>query len=227
MKILIVDNTIDADCWGMPELVKQARQVSNAAVYVRRGPHGDLPHPNDFDRVIVSGSKASCNDSEPWALQLLNFIHQTLSAQKPFLGICYGHQMLARALGGIQMVRKRREPEFGWTEIEVIEDSPLFRGLPRKFHTLNLHYDEISALPPGMKNLARSKDCAVQAVQLRDLPVFGIQFHPERELEAADKDLAKYKKKGRPKHLIHYGEGKKYYDSKVGAQIFKNFLGTS
>src|SRR4051812_32059691 len=105
MRVLIIDNMIDPDCWGSSDLRGFAQAAPGAIVHVRRAPHGDLPRsPKDFDRVIVSGSKTRVDDDSPWVLKLLDFIRATLNENKPYLGVCYGHQMLARALVGEEAV---------------------------------------------------------------------------------------------------------------------------
>lgn len=227
MRILIIDNTIDKSSWGSPELVRFAKSVSGATVIVRRAPEGDLPEsPASFDRVILSGSKTSANDDAPWIFRLHEFVRATIGMKKPFLGVCYGHQTLIRALGDKTFVRRGEHPEFGWSEIEILQQAPLLKGLPKKFYTYSSHFDEAASLPNGFHHLARSKLCEIQAVQLEDRPVFGIQFHPEKNLEEAKKSLEERKKTGTPKTLLHPGKGEseKLFDPAVGEKIFGNFL---
>ncbi len=220
MRILIIDNNIDLDSWGSKNLRKFAAQAPRATVYVRRGPEDDLPqNVKYFDRLIVSGSKTSALENATWISHEENFIKSFLNEGKPFLGVCYGHQILSRALGGIDFVRKSAVPELGWTEIEQTTPSKLFEGLPRKFYSFSIHKDEVSSLPPGTKSLAKSKDCEIQAFQLEGRPVFGIQFHPEKGLEDAVKILAQFEKKDDSKK-----GPKNPFDPKVGQTIFGNFL---
>jgi GMP synthase-like glutamine amidotransferase len=225
MKILILDNNIDRDAWGAADLREYAKKITGATVYVRRPPHGDLPKdPKIFDRIIVSGSKTSVLEDAPWIEALLEFIRRAVNENKPFLGVCYGHQSLIRSLGGIDGVGKSTEPEFGWTQVELVNESPLFKGLPRKFYTYSSHFEEVKKLPNGILRLAQSKDCEIQACQLEKKPIFGIQFHPEKSLVEAEKSLAARKKMGIPKKLLFPNQGKKYYDPKVAEVIFENFF---
>jgi GMP synthase-like glutamine amidotransferase len=228
MKILVIDNNLDLDCWGSPDLVRYARLAPGAVVAVRRGPHDDLPlDPASYDRIIISGSRTSALETAPWIEHLHDFIRRTVQLRKPLLGVCYGQQALARALGGISTVRKAARPEMGWTKIELIDDSPLTEGLARSFYSFSSHNEEVATLPQGMRPLARSADCAIQACQLKDLPVFGIQFHPEKSLEEATHILAEKKKKLGKKALLLPDSGRKVYDPAVGERIFKNFLAIS
>jgi GMP synthase (glutamine-hydrolysing) len=228
MQILIIDNNIDADSWGANELCVLARVAPGATIHVRRAPAEDLPRDaRAFDRIVISGSKTSALEEAPWISRLEKFILEAIHAEKPLLGVCYGHQILARALGGKSTVRKAESGEFGWVEVELLPEaglSPLMEKLPRKFHTFGWHNDEVCELPPGTLSLARSKLCPIQAFQLKSQPVYGIQFHPERALEKGEESLRR-KIKDNPQHpLINRNQGKKLYNAEVGLTLFRNFL---
>lgn len=232
MRVLVIDNTIDPDSWGSKEIRRYSELVPGATFYTRRAPQGDLPRNADgYDRVIISGSKTSAMEDAPWIETLLEFIRRTVSSNKPYLGICYGHQSLVRALGGKNTVRLAQEPEFGWTRIEQIQtnrpevENHLLSGLPQVFYSYSSHFDEVTELPRGFKHLARSQDCEIQACQFANQPVYGIQFHPERNLAEGEKSLKNRKKLGIPKRLLNADKGAKLFDSSVGETIFKNFLG--
>lgn len=231
MNILIIDNNVDPAYWGSESLVRFARSVPSATIAVRRGPHDDLPAPEratqHFDRLVISGSKTSCLDHFPWVGRLEELTRAFVSADKPVLGVCYGHQILARALGGRDIVRKGTTPEFGWTEIEQTGSTELFKGLPRKFMSFSSHYEEVSRLAPGFIHLAKSKDCGIQAVQLQGKRVFGIQFHPEKNLndaEASFQERKAAKNKSSPP-LMGEGQSEKLFNPQVGERIFGNFYG--
>jgi GMP synthase (glutamine-hydrolysing) len=235
MKILIIDNNIDQDYWGAADLRRLTASFSrHGTVVVRRAPQEDLPSsPSSFDRIIVSGSKTSCLEDAPWISKLLDFIKQTVDKNKPYLGVCYGHQTLVRALGGKELLKKSENPELGWTKIQIREPSLLFNGMVngigKTFYSFSSHNEEVSQLPPGLRHLAQSELCQIQACQLGDQPIFGIQFHPEKPLADAKKTLLKAKqdaKKNRAllSSLLHPDRSDELYDSKIGEIIFKNFL---
>ena len=201
MRILIIDNTIDPDSWGSADLrrLAQTASASGAVVTVRRAPHGDLPaSPRGYDRVVLSGSKTSATEDAPWIDSLHQFVQTTLNENIPYLGVCYGHQTLARVLGGKTTCRRAEVPEFGWTKIEILEDSRLLRGLPNSFYSFSSHFDEVSQVPAPLKALARSEACAVQAFEIPGKAVFGIQFHPEKDITGAETVFAQRKKAGDP-----------------------------
>ena len=225
MRALIIDNNISPDCWGSPDLRRSVASVPGITLTVRRGPQDDFPRDlSRFDRIILSGSYTSCLDEAPWIAHEDELIRRALDESKPLLAICYGHQALARVLGGKKLLRKSQTPEFGWTKIERRIDDPIFEGLPRAFHTFSSHFEEVSELPPGTKLLASSESCEVQAFRVEGKPAVGVQFHPERNLEEAIKTISDWKRKKDGRPLSHPDESTRHYDPKVVATIFGNFL---
>lgn len=224
MKVLIIDNTQDRNCWGSADLKRFVTTSPDRTAFVRRAPQGDLPDSiRGYDRIILSGSRSSCLSDDPWVTKLDHLLREALSENRPILGVCYGHQALARVLGGNKCLGKGSRGEFGWTEIEVLTPNPLFQGLPKKFWSFSSHYEEVSALPPGMKILARSKDCAIQASQLGERPVYGIQFHPEKDLTDTTKSFNEWKS-DRLKNVSFMTSRQELYNAEVGSKIFGNFL---
>lgn len=226
MRILIIDNNIDPESWGAASLRRHAHQAAaGATVITRRAPQGDLPEsPRAYDRIIVSGSKTSALEDAPWISRLHEFIRQCLRERKPYLGICYGHQSLVRAMTDVKHVRRAAQGEFGWSRIKLLDESVLTRGLPREFHTYSSHYEEVSVLPEGMKNLARSDRCEIQACELVGSPVFGLQFHPEKSLQEARAALTSKKRTAPASDLLHADGSDELYDPRVGELLFRNFL---
>ncbi len=96
----------------------------------------------------------------------------------PILGICLGHQLIAKHFGG--RVGRGEKAEYSLVEVEVIDEDDLFAGLPGKLRVWESHMDEVKELPPGFKLLARSETCPVEAMKHEELPIYGgVQFHPE------------------------------------------------
>lgn len=225
MRILIVDSNILRESWGAADLRRYATAVAGATVEVRRAPQEDLPpSAGKYDRIVLSGSLTPASEDAPWIARLEEFIRSAVGERKPVLGVCYGHQIVARALGGKHLVRRGDRPEFGWARIEVVSETRLFKGLPGVFHSFQSHFDEVIEPPPGARRVAKSEDCPVQAYEFDAMPVFGIQFHPERDLEGARRTIAERRKKGEPKKLLRPDEGEKLYDPKVAETIFANFF---
>lgn len=130
---------------------------------------GELIDPGGSDLVVVFGSSASAyDDSVPWLARELDFLHETIVRGIPVLGICFGGQLLARALGGV--VEKSPHPETGFVEIAT-DDPALVPSGP----WMQFHFDRF-LLPPGARPIARTERC-LQAFSVG--PHLGVQFHPE------------------------------------------------
>jgi len=95
----------------------------------------------------------------------------------PILGICLGHQLIARHFGG--KVGRGEKAEYSLVEIEIVDEDDLFVGFPGRLKVWESHMDEVKELPPGFKLLARSETCPVEAMKHEKLPIYGVQFHPE------------------------------------------------
>lgn len=149
------------------------------------------PFPEDlgaFSHLLLSGSELSAAERNPRDEELKTLIRSFVDSGRPVLGICYGHQMLARALAGDEVCRRADVPEFGWKRLLELVPNPLFGGLAEVV-TMHSHYDEVTGLGPDFTVLARTKDCAVQAFQYRQQPVWGVQFHPELGYEEGQRML--------------------------------------
>ena len=230
MKVLLIDNTREPDSWGSSDLRRALTlpdgKPQGIALTTLRAPHEDLPSIQkllQFDRLVLSGSATSVNDDAPWIDALLGLIRAAVDRKLPLLGVCYGHQMLARALAGRQAVRRASAPEIGWATIHLKASSSLTQGLPQSFETFANHHDEVCELPAGADLLASSSLCPVQAFSLSGTPAFGIQFHPERDLEGAAETFAAKKKLKPSPSLIRPQEGKKLYNPAIAATIVRNF----
>jgi len=94
----------------------------------------------------------------------------------PVLGICYGLQFMAHTLGGKVRAAERRE--YGHAQVELLDDSELFKGLPRTLEVWMSHGDEALELPSGFKLIAKSPN-AVAGIEDARRRLFAVQFHPE------------------------------------------------
>lgn len=141
---------------------------------------GDLPTSFDFDGCVVTGSRASVYWEDPWITPLKQWVGAAIDEGLPFLGVCYGHQLLADVLGG--EVEGMGEYEIGYREIERTRDSRLFEGMADSFTAFTTHSDAVVALPEGAEVLAENE---YGNHGFRKGRVFGVQFHPEYDPETA------------------------------------------
>lgn len=134
--------------------------------------------------VIISGSPRDAWDEDPVNENLCNLILECADCRIPVLGVCYGHQLLGRALGG-RVGRHPRGLELGNTPVELTSAGlsfPLFDGLPEYFDVLNSHADAVLTLPNDCELLATGNFTQVQAFHRHGL-LMGVQFHPETDPE--------------------------------------------
>lgn len=97
----------------------------------------------------------------------------------PILGICAGHQFLARHFGGD--AAPSVTPEFGATEMIVTAEGDILRDVPERSTVWESHHDEVNDVPETFQVLSHSETCPVQVMRHNERPLFGMQFHPEVE----------------------------------------------
>jgi GMP synthase (glutamine-hydrolysing) len=128
--------------------------------------------------VILAGSERSIFENAPWLARQCSFVRNVLDEGVPLLGVCFGHQLIFRALYGKDVLARRAVPEVGWGPVEL-ESCELFAGVPPTIRPYNFHFDEVAELPAAWSLRASSPSCRVHAASHDELPVWGLQFHPE------------------------------------------------
>ena len=143
---------------------------------------GHLPETFDFDGVVISGSRSSVYWDEAWIEPTREWVREADDRGLPILGVCFGHQLVADALGGT--VEDSGDTELGYREIERVTDGddPVLGNLDETFVAFETHSDEVTELPPGA-DLTAENDYSVQG--FRREHAFGVQFHPEFDTETA------------------------------------------
>ena len=136
--------------------------------------------------IILSGGPSSVMTDKFHSLPA-----QIKKADRPLLGICLGHQLIAHVLGG--KVVKGKSAEYGISKIELDEEGVLLAGLPKSFNAWVSHFDEVKGMPPGFARLAHSETCGVEAMENAKKKIFSVQFHPEVwHTEGGEKILANF-----------------------------------
>lgn len=144
-----------------------------------------LPDPRDAAGFVVTGSSASVTDRAPWMLRTEALLRAVVDAKTPLFGICFGHQMIAEALGG-KVAKNPRGREIGTVEVRVLPHAPrdpMFAGLGDRFHANHTHLDSVVTLPPGARLLAET-DLEPHAAYAVGEHVKCVQFHPEIDGDA-------------------------------------------
>uniref|UniRef100_A0A0D9ZBR4 Glutamine amidotransferase domain-containing protein n=1 Tax=Oryza glumipatula TaxID=40148 RepID=A0A0D9ZBR4_9ORYZ len=150
---------------------------------VYRAVRGELPGEEEaagIDGFVISGSCSDAHADDPWIVALVDLIRRQHAAGKRILGVCFGHQVLCRALGG-----KTGRSKKGWdigvncihpTAAMARLFSPI--KLPVHMPIIEFHQDEVWELPPQAEVLARSDMTGVEMFRLGDRAM-GVQGHPE------------------------------------------------
>ncbi|MHB8521723.1 MAG: type 1 glutamine amidotransferase [Limisphaerales bacterium] len=139
---------------------------------------------NGAAAVIISGSPRDAWTDDPINQRLCDVIFECRERKLPFLGICYGHQLLARALGG-KVAPHPAGLELGNVAVRLTKAGrrfPLFAGLPPRFEVLLSHVDAVLELPSDCELLVTGRHTRIQAFHT-DL-LMGVQFHPELDPES-------------------------------------------
>ncbi|HYP88381.1 MAG TPA: glutamine amidotransferase, partial [Polyangiaceae bacterium] len=176
---------------GEPVAATQARAGGFAAL-IREGLRGvwdggfveidaraapALPAAEGFAGLIVTGSASSVTERAPWMVRIEEYLAGAVRREHPVLGICFGHQLLGQALGGL-VEKNPRGREMGTVELRIVADDPILdRSIePALAHTT--HLDSVTQLPNGTQLLATS-DLESHAALRFGERAWGVQFHPE------------------------------------------------
>ncbi|MDX2179585.1 MAG: glutamine-hydrolyzing GMP synthase [Bryobacteraceae bacterium] len=150
-----------------------ARRVRELGVYA------DV-QPSDIAAAQLSGRRGAIISGGP------SSVYETGSpstdprlyeAGFPVLGICYGLQLMARALGGEVALGERGE--YGHATLETVDPSGLLADFEPREPVWMSHRDQVRGLPPGFRLTATTETCPVAAIEDRERKLFGVQFHPE------------------------------------------------
>eukprot|EP00271_Cylindrocystis_brebissonii_P000532 TRINITY_DN10649_c0_g1_i1.p1 TRINITY_DN10649_c0_g1~~TRINITY_DN10649_c0_g1_i1.p1 ORF type:complete len:344 (-),score=36.92 TRINITY_DN10649_c0_g1_i1:518-1549(-) len=145
---------------------------------------GEFPTEEDLEKFegwVVTGSRHDAHGTEEWIerlCQMLQKLYQQRKAQ--ILGVCFGHQVLSRALGG-ETGRASSGWDLGLIDLKAapgLASKPYAQNLPPMFRMLAIHQDQVARVPPGGELLASSANTSVEMFCVGDT-VLGIQGHPE------------------------------------------------
>jgi GMP synthase (glutamine-hydrolysing) len=142
--------------------------------------HEPLPDPDELSGVLVTGSAAMVSERQDWSEQTAQWLAQVVRQDVPVLGVCYGHQLLAHALGG-EVGPNPSGRQIGTVRVETLAaaaDDPLLAGLPTSLPANATHSEVVLSPPGGATRLARSALDENFALRFAER-AWGVQFHPE------------------------------------------------
>jgi GMP synthase-like glutamine amidotransferase len=189
VKVAFIDNSIDSSIYNPQEHWKPYLGVAWDSFKATESHFPDLN--KGYTHLILSGSEASIIERENWVYEEIEMVQDAVEKGLSILGSCYGHQLLAFALLGSASVQRCVHPEVGWIPIQIKEENELL-GKKRIAFSFSSHFDEVVNLSDAFLVLASSKDCQIQAFQLKKRPIWGIQIHPEINISNAQILLKKF-----------------------------------
>ncbi|MBW2298434.1 MAG: glutamine amidotransferase [Deltaproteobacteria bacterium] len=160
----------------------QSASLDTHVVDPRRGE--TLPPPSTYGGILLTGSHSMVTDKKEWSLQTAAWLPGAVRSGVPLLGVCYGHQLLAAALGGT-VGNHPRGIEMGTVEIQLkpaAKNDGLLETLPETMLVHASHSQTVLTLPPDAVLLASNDWDPHHAFAIGDC-TWGIQFHPEFDAE--------------------------------------------
>ncbi len=159
--------------------IKLFRNFPEVEVAVYDALAGELPDaPDECDAWLTTGSRYSVNDEEQWIRDLERFVREVADAHVPLVGVCFGHQLIAKALGG-SVVKSDRGWGVGVKEVQLAEGIS-WTGSSKSARLLTSYQDQVDTLPPGADVLGWNEHCPVAMMSVGP-SVLGIQGHPEMD----------------------------------------------
>ncbi len=144
--------------------------------------HEQLPDLAAVNGVVISGSHAMVTQDLDWSLALEVWVRELIKAEVPLLGLCYGHQLIARAMGG-RVDFHPQGLEIGTVEMTCLDQAaadPLFKALPPCFKAHVFHSQSVIHLPSSAVVLVRNDFEPHHAFRIGSA-AWGVQFHPEAD----------------------------------------------
>ncbi len=150
-----------------------ANRVRRFGVYSEiKDPEVSALELSGFKGIILSGGPSSVNSDDGLTCDPAIF-----DLGIPILGICYGHQVIAKHMGG--KIEKGKVREYGRAQVEFTSHEGLFAGIKDSEEVWMNHFDQIVEPPEGFEVIASTDDCPVTAMANYEKNIYGLQFHPE------------------------------------------------
>lgn len=206
----VVSTHGDYDQWFCKVFAEQRCTVVEAYL------GASLPKASDFDGVVLTGSPLSVSDREPWMAALGSWSVAAADQGVPVLAVCFGHQLVAEALGGLVEVNPAG-PEIGTVTVALTDHGiadPLFTDLPAYLTIQAIHRDVLVRAPPleNVRRLAGNANTPWQSFAYGEC-LRAVQFHPELSHLALRELLT-----------VRGHEGWVVIESDEGRQLLRNWL---
>lgn len=213
----IKDEFRDFEDWIIEKLEDKSRDIFVLDVQN----DDELPLLGKNDAVILTGSHSMVTDEESWSLGLEKWLPKLIEDEIPLLAICYGHQLLAKSLGGVSTYHKNGI-EIGSVDINLDENSKndkIFSKLENSFKAHTVHSQTVVRLPKNAVRLAFNSHDLNHAFRIGSC-AWGVQFHPEFDKNIMDLYITEVAKKKNldVEKLLSLSE-----DTKMATLVLKEF----
>ena len=177
-RLVLVSNYRDREK-GQKALVNLARCAGEPVGLVEHGTRGLAGRLAEMEPSLVFLSGSEYLLSRPRTRERFREqLELVKDAPFPILGICFGHQLIGTAFGAgmsdLGLMVRRFEP------VDILDHNPLFSGLPPTITVAESHRQALDSVPEGFVRLAQSATSSIEAISHESMPVYGLQFHPER-----------------------------------------------
>lgn len=174
VKILAVNNYPTTERF---ERLRRCLEENGAKVTALDWSESSASKFDSYDGVALSGAPDMLSEARTQA-KFASEIEAMRESRVPILGVCFGHQMIAHAFGS--RVMEDSEHILKFVRTEFISDDPIFQGLPNPSMLLESRHEIVEGLPESFRLLAKSETSKIAAMKHKRLPLYGVQFHPER-----------------------------------------------
>ena len=139
---------------------------------------------DDYDAYLITGSPCYVNDEHPWIEKLSQFVRDCVESNKKLVGVCFGHQLIASALGG-KVERRSDSWLLGVKSFDILDVQSWMIPAQKQCEIHHINHDHVTALPENAKRIAHSEQCKNSVFVIGD-SVLGLQGHPEQPRRAME-----------------------------------------
>jgi GMP synthase-like glutamine amidotransferase len=157
-------------------LAPLAPALTFSATAIHQG--GPAPTINEFDGLLITGSAAGVYEGHDWIAPAEELVRRTADAGKPQVGICFGHQLMAQALGG-RVEKSDKGWGVGLHDYEIRGESEWMDPAQSRITCAVSHQDQVVEAPPGARILGGSEFCPLAMLDYAQGPAVSFQPHPE------------------------------------------------
>ncbi|WP_109852542.1 type 1 glutamine amidotransferase [Aquimarina sp. AU58] len=194
-KVLILDYSVDqSEIPVIKQCLPTAIEVSSLYIDTEASFPDDLIK-TAFTHVIHTGSALSITETAPFTKKAIDYIQKINAKGVWQMGICYGHQLICKALVGDHVVRSSPNGfEVGWEQVSFTDTATDLFNVRKQETVWQHHFDEVVELPKGSEILATNTHTKIQAYINYERKLLGIQFHPEFNRESGNDYFLKDRK---------------------------------